>query len=76
MDLIWYGVQVESVHPIFLFTVKLLDQVLPNSEIVRFDPAQEDFGDEVNKMASEWSSMMTRKKGFDCFKGTILAGDG
>ncbi len=30
----------------------------------------------MKKMASEWSSTMTRRKGFDCFKGPILAGDG
>lgn len=62
LDLIWYGVQVDSVHPIFLFTLNLLDQVLPNSEIFNFDPAQEGFGEEMDKMASGWSSIMTRKK--------------
>lgn len=76
LDLIWYGVQVDSVHTIFLFTLKLLDQILPNSEIFNFDPAQDNFVEEIGKMASEWSSIMLRKKGFDCFKGTVLAGDG
>jgi len=32
LDLIWYGVQVDSVHTIFLFTLKLLDQILLQCE--------------------------------------------
>lgn len=77
LDLIWYGVQLDSVHPIFLFTLKLLDEVLPNKEIFNFDPTDDEaFGNQINQIASEWSSIMVRKKGFDLFKGTILAGDG
>lgn len=74
LDLVWYGVQVDSVHPIFLFTLRLLDKILPNEEIFNFDPAQANFAEEVNKMASEWSSI--RKRGHDCFKGTVMTGDG
>lgn len=76
LDLVWYGVHVNSIHPIFKFTLLLLHKAFPYNEIFNFDPYVQNFSEEIQKIAFDWSSIMIRKKGFDLFKGTILAGDG
>jgi len=79
LDMIWYGVQHGSVTGIFEFILSQLDIVLPDNEIFNFNPSictAEEFRTTTDKMASEWSAIMTRKRGYDLFKGTILAGDG
>jgi hypothetical protein len=76
LDMIWYGVQLATIPSIFQFIIQCLDTVLLNKDIYNFHPDNDNFIEEVNHIASNWSSIMIKKKGFDLFKGTILAGDG
>lgn len=69
LDMIWYGVQLDSVHPIFVFTIELIDKALPNHEIFNFNPENLNFTEECQRISNEWSSLMINKKGFDLFPG-------
>ena len=76
LDMIWYGVQLSTVHVIFGFMLQLLDSVLTDQEVYAFNPKNSNFLDECNHMAADWSAIMVRKRGHDVMKGTLLAGDG
>ena len=78
LDMVWYGVQIQSVPFIFHFILEQINIVLPDDEIFNFNPefAPVHFREVLDRMAYEWSSIMTRKKGHDLYKGTILATDG
>ena len=72
IDMIWYGVALTSVNPIFLFMLDLVDKALPDEEIFNFPKTQI----QLEECANEWSQVMIKSKGFDLFEGTLLAGDG
>ena len=38
LDMIWYGVQLSTVHLTFGFMLELLDSVLTDSEVYNFNP--------------------------------------
>jgi len=81
LDMIWYGVQIQSVAVIFSFVVQQLNIAYPDDEVFNFNPAvgAVPFRATLDHIASEWSEIMMGKissGGNDLFKGTILAGDG
>ena len=77
LDMIWYGVQIDSVIPIFIKMLPLLNDAYPDKEIYNFDPSNSNFEEECRMMANDWSCLMQDKKGDPhIFKGTLLAGDG
>jgi hypothetical protein len=53
LDMIWYGVQLDSVHPIFIFTLDLVDKALPNKDIFNFDPSNSNFSTECQRITNE-----------------------
>ena len=76
LDMIWYGVQISTVHLIFGFMLQLLHSVLTDEEVYMFNPKNSNFLEECRHMAADWSAIMVRKRGHDVMKGTILAEDG
>ncbi len=72
LDLIWYGVSTNHVHAIFEEMISIIDKSLPSNEIFGMQYT----ADYLNKLSSQWSAIMMKKKGADLMKGTILAGDG
>ena len=74
--MIWYDVQLSTVHLLFGFMLDLLNSVLTDEEVYKFNPRSTHFLEECNRLAADWSAIMVRKRGHDVMKGTLLAGDG
>jgi hypothetical protein len=62
LDMIWYGVQLATIPSIFQFIIQCLDTVLLNKDIYNFHPDNDNFIEEVNHIASNWSSIILKKK--------------
>lgn len=69
LDMIWYGIGLESVHPMFVTTLDRLNRVLDNVRIP-------DTNEKWAALAERWSIKMMEKRLFDILPGTVLAGDG
>lgn len=81
LDMIWYGVQLSSVNPIFIETLSLMDSTLTDAEMFNFNPALPGFKDELARMADQWSAINLAKHGDvvgmeTCCGRPIMAGDG
>lgn len=76
LDMIWYGVQLSTVDIIFKLGLALIDEALVNAFIFNFDPNNSNFTTVCRHMATEWSSIMIRKRGHDLATRNIMAGDG
>jgi hypothetical protein len=69
LDMIWYGVSLESVHSIFISTLELINKVESNIKMPTTD-------DEWNDLSEEWKNVSIKKRGVDTLPGIVLAGDG
>ena len=69
LDMIWYGVSVDTVHRLFIKTLKDIDKVEQDIK----PPISEEC---CQKLKNGWEEKSIRKKGIDIMPGTILAGDG
>ena len=81
LDMIWYGVQIQTVPIIFSFMVHQIDTAYRDDEIFNFNPDEGPvkFRATLDQIAAEWSAIMVHKRisnGQNIFNGTILAGDG
>ena len=70
--MIWYGVAMNTIAPLFKFVVLLLDVALPNAELFNMPTTES----QCAATAKGWSDIMLKKKNADLMPGTILAGDG
>ena len=71
LDMIWYGVQISTVHEIFGFMLSLLNTVLTDTEIYNFNPQNSNFVEECNHMVADWSAVMVRRRQWNVMKGTV-----
>jgi hypothetical protein len=82
LDMVWYGVQIQTVPIIFSFIIQQIDIALDNDIIFNFNPISDgavQFRLNLDQISSEWSELMKAKiisAGNDLLKGTVLAGDG
>ena len=81
VDMIWYGIQLPSVNPIFVATLRKINEVLTDSEIFNFHPSNPNFRSELDTMANEFAAISFAKHGTEVGVGgdcgrTVLAGDG
>ena len=83
LDLIWYGVQLDSVRYIFKSMLSLFKKAYPAKEVMNFNPSSPDFQTKIlPDIARDWSKCSRQKFiGFDLLSGgrpggTILAVDG
>jgi len=72
LDMVWYGVAINTVAPVFKFTVLLMDIALPNLEFFNMPETEA----QCEQTAKEWSDIMRAKRHADLMPGTLLAGDG
>ncbi len=63
LDMIWYGVQLASVNPIFLKTLSLINFAFPDAEVFNFNPILPGFEQELRTMADDWGAINLRKHG-------------
>ena len=73
LDMIWYGVQLSTVHGIFVKMLTLIDIALPNDEIFNFNPGLSHFLEELKNIAGQWSTIQEAKKQANPSKGAFLA---
>ena len=72
LDMVWYGVCLPTIEPLFHFSLLLLDKALSNEKVFRQPDTEEDW----EEMAREWRAKMVEKKKHPFMNGTCLAGDG
>lgn len=69
LDMIWYGVAVDSVHQIFKQMLSYINSVEDNIKPPKIF-------EDCENLRQTWKSKAIAKTGIDTLPGTILAGDG
>lgn len=80
LDMIWYGVQLQSVLFIFIDLLRTINEVLSDAECFNFHPSLPNFHARLEELSAEWAAINLAKfggagSGGDC-GGLIAAGDG